>query len=325
MVQNTMLGTMRRTLALSAIVVALTAIVVPAQSGQPSATALEVTAYRAIGAKHPDPAIRNLDMLAERFLGEDGRTRLRQTGSDVVVAALQLPTEEAWLSLGNRRTFALAIHVRTRYIDAVVEEALMAGATQIVVFGAGMDSRAYRFAGVGSGVRAYELDLPQTQQYKKQRVTELLGSLPVNVTYMPIDFARQDLAEVLTHGGYDAGKKTVFVWEGVTMYIPETAVDATLRFVATHASSGSRMVFDGFPESRIKNPSPEAKELNTRVAASGEPFVFGFPEDRGSFVAQRGLVVLSDVSMGDIAPRYLPTDNRFTLAGVNRITTVAVP
>jgi hypothetical protein len=85
------------------------------------------------------------------------------------------------------------------------------------------------------------------------------------------------------------------------------------------------MVFDGFPESRIKNPPPEAKELNARVAASGEPFVFGFPEDRRSFVAQRGLGVLSDVSMGDIAPRYLPKDNRFTLVGVNRITTVAVP
>jgi methyltransferase (TIGR00027 family) len=325
MLQTTMAGTLRRTLAQSAMFAALTAIVVPAQSGQPSATALEVTAYRAIGARHPDPAIRNLDMLAERFLGEDGRTRLRQTGSDVVVAALQLPTEEAWLSLGNRRTFALAIHVRTRYIDTVVEEALMAGATQIVVLGAGMDSRAYRFAGVGSGVRAYELDLPQTQQYKKQRVTELLGSLPANVTYVPIDFARQDLEEVLTRSGYDAGKKTIFVWEGVTMYIPEAAVDATLRFVAKHAFSGSQIVFDGFPESRIRNPSPAAKELDARVAATGEPFVFGFPEDRGSFVAKRGLVVLSDVAMGEIAPGYLPKGNAFTIVGVNRIIKAAVP
>ena len=304
---------------------ALTAVVVPAQSGQPSATALEVTAYRAIGAKHPDPAIRNRDMLAEQFLGEDGRTRLRQTGSDVVVAALRLPTEEAWLSLGNRRTFALAVHVRTRYIDTVVEEALIAGATQIVVLGAGMDSRAYRFAGVRSGVRAYELDLPHTQEYKKRRVTELLGSLPANVTYVPIDFARQDLAAVLTRSGYDAARKTIFVWEGVTMYIPETAVDATLRFVATHASSGSQVVFDGFPESRISHPSPAAKELDARVAAAGEPFVFGFPEDRASFVTKRGLVVLSDVAMREVAPGYLPKGDAFTIAGVNRIIKAAVP
>ena len=318
------MGTMRRPL-LAAVFAALSAIVVPAQSGQPSATALEVTAYRAIGAKHPDPAVRNLDTLADRLLGDDGRTKLGQSGSDVVVAALRLPTEAAWTSLGNRRNFALAIHVRTRYIDAVVEEALKAGATQIVILGAGLDSRAYRFAGVGSGVRAFELDLPQTQRYKKQRVTELLGSLPANVTYVPIDFARQDLKEVLTRSGYDAGKKTIFVWEGVTMYIPEAAVDATLRFVATTASSGSQIVFDGFTESRIKNPSPEAKTLDARVAAVGEPFVFGFPENREAFVAKRGLVVLSDVAIGDIAPRYLPKGNGFTLAGVNRLLKAAVP
>ena len=324
MVQTTMANTTRRTLGLSAIFGALTAIALPAQSGQPSATALEVTAYRAIGARHADPAIRNLDTLADALLGDDGRSKLRQTGSDVVVAALRLPTEEAWLSLGNRRTFALAIHVRTRYIDRVVEEALTAGARQIVVLGAGLDSRAYRFAGIGS-VRAYELDLPHTQRYKKERVTALLGSLPANVTYVPIDFARQDLAGALTHTGYDAGTKTIFVWEGVTMYIPEAAVDATLRFVATHAAPGSQIVFDGFPESRAHNPSAEATALNARLAASGEPFVFGFPEDRRSFVAQRGLVVRSDVSIADIAPSYLPNDARFALVGVNRITTAAVP
>jgi methyltransferase (TIGR00027 family) len=314
-----------RPLALSAIFAALAAIVLPAQSGQPSATALEVTAYRAIGAKHPDPAIRNLDTLADRFLGDDGRKLLGETGSDVVVAALRLPTEEAWSTLGTRRSIALAIHVRTRYIDTVVEEALLAGASQMVILGAGLDSRAYRFARVESGVRAFELDLPQTQQYKKRRVIELLGSLPGNVTYVPIDFARQDLAEALKRGGYDSGKKTIFVWEGVTMYIPEAAVDATLRCVATNASRGSELVFDGFSEDHIRNPPPAIKELRARLAAAGEPFVFGFPDDRGAFVAKRGLALLSDISIGDLAPRYLPKGDSFALSGVNRITKVAVP
>jgi len=188
-----------------------------------------------------------------------------------------------------------------------------------------LDSRAYRFAGAGSGVHAYELDLPQTQQFKKQRVIALLGSLPANVTYVPIDFARQDLAEALARSGYDPGKRTIFVWEGVTMYIPEAAVDATLRFVAMHASPGSQLVFDGFPESRIRHPSPTSRELDARVAATGEPFVFGFPEDRGSFIGKRGLVVLADVAMGEIAPRYLPKGDAFTIAGMNRIVTAAVP
>jgi len=324
MTVTTNIGDVRRPLALAATFMGLTAIIVPAQGRLPSATALEVTAYRAIGARHPDPAIRNSDSLAERLLGDDGRAMLRQTGSDVVVTALQLPTEEAWASLGDRRSIALGIHIRTRYIDAIVDEALTGGASQLVILGAGLDSRAYRFVRAGGAVRAYELDLPQTQQYKKKRVIELLGALPDHVTYLPIDFARENLADALKRYGYDSGKKTIFVWEGVTMYIPEAAVDATLRFVATNASSGSQMVFDGFSESFIRSPPSQSREFLARLAAIGEPFVFGFPDDRKSFVAKRGLAMISDLSIRDLAVRYLPKSGSFTLSGANRITTVVV-
>ena len=275
------------------------------EPGKPAVTALETTAYRAIGAKHPDPNIRNDDYLAERFLGAEERAILKAEGSQVVLAALELDTVAAWKSLGPGMGFATAVHARTRYIDEVFKESLAAGATQVVILGAGLDSRAYRFGEVLRGARVFEVDFPPTQEYKKKRVREILNGLPGHVVYAPIDFTKDDLATVLRQAGYDTTKKTVFVWEGVTFYIPETAVNGTLAFVASHSAPGSRIVFDYFLASAFKSPSIAA--LNKRLTAMGEPFIFGMPDDdRDRFIARQGLRVLSEVGTNELRRRYLP-------------------
>ena len=318
--------TRRRTAVVIVIGGMAAAAICTAQAGRPSATALEMTAYRAIGAKHPDASIRNGDHLAERLLGPEERAILKETGSEAVLAALAMDTERAWASLGNRATLARAVHVRTRHIDSVLEESLRTGTSQVVNLGAGLDSRAYRLGGVVRGVRVFELDLPPTQEYKKNRVREVLGSLPGHVTYVPIDFTKQDLAMVLDAAGYDRKVKTLFIWEGVTMYIPEAAIDATLRTVARIAAPGSRIVFDYFLESALRAPTPSLRETTGRVAAVGEPFVFGMPgEDASSFVKQRGLTVVSDFSYGDLGSRYLPKGNNLPMRSANRICTAVVP
>jgi methyltransferase (TIGR00027 family) len=236
-----------------------------------------------------------------------------------------MDTESAWATLGNRSVLARAVHVRTRHIDDVVEDSLKTGIRQIVNLGAGLDSRAYRIDALRSG-RVFELDLPATQEYKKNRVRELLGSLPGHVTYVPIDFAKQDLAMVLESAGFDRKAKSLFIWEGVTMYIPESAVDATLRFVATNAAPGSRIVFDYFLESGLRAPTPSLRETTGRVAAVGEPFVFGMPaDDARAFVKQRGLTIVSDFGYGELGTRYLPKGSNLPTRSVNRICTAAVP
>jgi methyltransferase (TIGR00027 family) len=281
-----------------------------------------MTAYRAIGAKHPDATVRNGDHLAERLLGPEERAILQETGSQPILAALAMDTERAWTSLGNRAALAQAIHVRTRHIDDVLEESLRSGTNQVVNMGAGLDSRAYRFGDALRNARVFELDLPATQEYKKNRVRQILGSLPGHVTYVPIDFAKQDLATVLDAAGYDRKRKTLFIWEGVTMYIPEAAVDATLRFVARNAAPDSRIVFDYF----LADALPSLADLQGRVAAVGEPFVFGIPgQDASAFVKQRGLAVVSDFSYGDLGSRYLPKGRSLPARSANRICTAAVP
>jgi methyltransferase (TIGR00027 family) len=309
------------------IVIVIAAITAPiliraVEPGKPSVTALETTAYRAIGAKHPDPAMRNDDTLAEQFLGSDERAILKNEGSGNVIDALEMDTEAAWTSLG---AFATAVHVRTRHIDAVFSDGLATGASQAVILGAGLDSRAYRFSGSLRGVRVFEVDFPPSQEYKKKRVREIFGMLPSNVTYVPIDFAKEDLAAVLERAGYDPRKKTVVVWEGVSFYIPESAVTATLRFVASKAAPGSRIVFDYFLESALTSPFLVA--LNKRLSAMGEPIIFGIPDqDRRGFIERQGLMVAAEVGISELRSRYLPVRLRTPgQPSINYLCTAVVP
>ena len=326
---------MAKVLRLALFAVAVTAVVsgsvlLAVDPGKPSVSALEVTAYRAIGAKHPDPAIRNGDTLAAKFLGPGERGILRKAGSDLVLRALDMDTEHAWQSLGVRAGFALAIHVRTRHIDKAFTDALQDGATQVVILGAGLDSRAYRFEDALRSARVFEVDFPPTQEYKKNRVRRIFHSLPPQVTYVPIDFTKQDLATVLDAAGYNRSRKAVFIWEGVSMYLPEAAVDSTLRFVATHAAPGSRIVFDYFLRSTLAAPPPALRDSMARLAASGEPMIFGVPdEDPQGFVKQRGLTILENARTGELLSRYVPEAVLRALPDVRRaasyICTAAVP
>ena len=97
----------------------------------------------------------------------------------------------------------------------------------------------------------------------------------------------------------------MFVWKGVSFYIPESAVNGTLRFVASNSAPGSRIVFDYFPKSAPETPGIMA--LNKRLTALGEPFIFGIPdENRDRFIERQGLKMISDVGINELRRRYLP-------------------
>ena len=164
----------------------------------------------------------------------------------------------------QRRVF-LHVLARTRAIDEALTAAVESGAQQVVILGAGHDSRAYRMKELLRRTTVFELDLPAPQEYKRQRVREVTGGALLNLRYVPIDFARQDLAMVLRKAGYRKDCRTFFIWEGVTMYLPQDAVLATLRFVATASGPGSAIVFDYEHEKAI------AAIMTTRF--SGRPMI----------------------------------------------------
>jgi len=103
---------------------------------------------------------------------------------------------------------------RTRYVDEVLLQDLGGGARQVVILGAGFDSRAYRFRERLEGVRLFEVDYGPTQEYKKRRLQEIFGSVPKHVQYVAMDFNRDDLATQLRKNGYSPKERTLFIWEG---------------------------------------------------------------------------------------------------------------
>jgi methyltransferase (TIGR00027 family) len=275
------------TLLRTTIVVICCSIASGIEPGLPSKTSIWIATARAIGAKNPDPALRNPDHLAIKFVGPRERAVL---ADQYPMNALDLDFEEALKRIPAPVTSLVG---RTKYVDAALVEALQDGAKQVVVLGAGLDTRGFRFQDQLKGVRFLELDYGPTQEYKKRRVLEIFGSLPAQIRYVPMDFTKDDLLTELRKAGYSERDKTFFLWEGVVMYIPEPAVRDTLRFIKEHSGKGSRVIFNYALASH-----PEVKSPTTsRYAKWGEPFIFGFPgESAVPFVENAGLKVLSDVS-----------------------------
>jgi methyltransferase (TIGR00027 family) len=255
------------------------------EPGLPSKTAVYVAAARAVGAKDPDPRLRNPDYLAIKFLGPRERAVL----PDFQMDALDLDFDRAMKQLGVHLPVAVLTY-RTKLFDAALLDAIQDGARQVVVLGAGFDSCAYRFQSPLGNVRVMEVDYGPTQAYKKQRLGEILDVIPSNISFVPMDFTKDNLLEQLRNAGYSEQQKTFFLWEGVTYYLPESAVKDTLHFVRDHSAAGSRIAFDYFG---ANNPS-----LNNplhQYARWGEPLLFGFPNDSArESVQQEGLGVLSD-------------------------------
>ena len=201
------------------------------------------------------------------------------------------------------------VNARTLHIDGMLLRAARDGARQVVVLGAGFDSRAYRFAASLPQLRFIEVDLPVTLAAKKLRVAAALGAVPPQVRYAAIDFDQQTLKDVLPAAGYDERAKTFFILEGVSMYIGAQGTASTLQFIARNAAPGSRLVFDYAVRSAIEGPRDGLfgmAETFEALRARGEPMVTGWtPAEAAAFVAANGLVVIDDLGSERLMQRYL--------------------
>jgi len=286
---------MRQTLAGLLVLVASTALAVPA--GEVSSSAETVCRMRAIGARHPDAKLRNPDDLAARLC-------------PLPPESANYEAARAAINLDPRRSAGFFyVNARTAHIDAALLRAAGEGATQVVVLGAGFDSRAYRFAASQPRLRFFEVDLPDTLAAKKKRVETLLGALPPYVRYAAIDFDRQRLEDVLPAAGYGTCARTLFILEGVSMYIGAPATASTLRFIARNAGPGSRVVFDYAIRSAVEGPRDSLfgmTEAYEGLRARGEPMVTGWtPAEAAALVAASGLLVSEDIGSDVLTQRYL--------------------
>ncbi len=203
------------------------------RANQSSLTAMGTAAERAIEMEKPADERICCDPLAREFLPTWYYVFMKR------LTATGYAQRRAAGDLG----FIVA---RCRYMDDLLSKELDQGIQQLVILGVGFDSRAYRIDRLKGEVKVFEVDHPATQKNKLKKLERILGAggLPGYVTFVPVDFTHEILAARLPEYGYSDRLKTLFIWEGVTMYLDAPSVEATLAFVAAHSAPGSATVFD---------------------------------------------------------------------------------
>ena len=231
-----------------------------------------VAAGRALGAREADPALRNPDSLAEKLLGPEETALIEE--HPIGAAVLRPDSTPGYEALG---TAALML-IRTKFIDEKLEQAVRAGARQVVILGAGFDTRAYRLAELLADAKVFEVDSVATQQYKRRRIETAVGPPPANLTYVTVDFNRDNLINKLRGAGFDPAVKTFLIWEGVSMYVAEAGIRETLTAVARLAP-GSSLLMDYTTQAVLDFMSKFPQYGPAKFLEKwGEPWVFGLPD-----------------------------------------------
>jgi methyltransferase (TIGR00027 family) len=230
----------------------------------PSRTALATAYARAYHHLADRPRIL-ADPLAARLLGvtvdeltELGRPAQDRPGSDVGSGILRLGVSDR-----PRRLFFAA---RARFAEDRVAVAAAAGVRQVVILGAGLDTFAYR--NPHPDLRVFEVDHPNTQAWKHQRLAASGIDQPERLTFVPVDFETDTLATRLEAGGFSRTDPAVFVWLGVVFYLTQDAARTTLDYIARQ-SGQVEVIFDYLRSADTDEDRARLRARANRAAAVG--------------------------------------------------------
>jgi methyltransferase (TIGR00027 family) len=260
------------------------------RDAEPSRTAAYVAAARQFGRLLPQPL----------RLVDDPYGAAFATGAMAHVVE-RMPRQMA--ALPAFRSWVLYMQVRTRVIDDQLRAFVASGGRQLVVLGAGYDCRALRLPEL-AGARVLEVDHPATQAHKREVLTRLGHESPAR--YVEWNFetrAMDELPDTLAAAGLDRTAPAFTIWEGVTMYLTEPAIDATLRAIRAYSAPGSRLAMTYFEKRRMTRPSL----IRMIVSRWGEPWRFGWaPDELPGYLAARGFALVEDHDLADAARTLLP-------------------
>jgi len=196
---------------------------------------------------------------------------------------------------------------RTIYIDDLLKKTLKAGAQQVIILGAGFDTRALRLPAL-KNVPVTEIDHPDTARKKMEILKRLNGSLPANVRYLQIDFNRQSLDELFREQAVDMSIPTTLIWEGVTNYLQREAIAEVFALAGQFPPSTS-IIFTYIDKKVLDNPSVffGAERLLKDLDAIEERWTCGFaPEELADFLQSFHLRLVEDKSAEDYRENYIP-------------------
>jgi methyltransferase (TIGR00027 family) len=266
-----------------------------------SKTAQYMALYRALETRRPRNRRLFTDPYAIHFLDKGFRLACR-------LSAFR-PAENLFYRIMQRRIpGALASGLaRTRYIDELLENAIGQGARQVIILGAGFDTRSLRLPFL-KALPVIEIDHPDTARKKLQLLKKIAPSLPGNTRYLQLDFNLRDLDSLLREQVIDCTIPTVMVWEGVTNYLQKEAIDQTFTFAARFPPESS-IIFTYVDQKVLENPSTffGAERLLKDLSAIGEDWTFGFvPELLPPYLRKFSFQLLEDRGAADYREKYLP-------------------
>jgi methyltransferase (TIGR00027 family) len=200
------------------------------------------------------------------------------------------------------------IVVRSRFAEDELGAAVASGIKQYVVLGAGLDTFAFRNPYAAAGLRVFEVDHPQTQQWKREHLRTAGIAIPQDVTFAAVDFERQSIADGLRAAGLRMDEPAWFSWLGVVPYLTQTAFHNTLGFIASLPPS-SGVVFDYAIERALLTTHQQEMfdALAARVARAGEPFQLFFkPAELAEQLTSLGFQRIQDLGVRELNARYFP-------------------
>jgi len=257
------------------------------RDGQPSLTARGAAIYRAIHQTHEGAAIFR-DPFAEKILDAETRATLDEIAADP-----------------SRRGIRLFIVSRSRFSEEALAASVARGTRQVVVLGAGLDTFSLR--NPFPDVRVFEVDFPATQAWKRERLKQAALVIPDTLTFAPVDFERESLADGLARAGFRRDQPAFFQWLGVTPYLTREAIASTLDFIV--GVPGSAVAFD-YTEP-FENQVPERRARLTAMAESaaarGEPWLSFFdPPEIAAILRGKGFGDIEDFGFADVIRHYAP-------------------
>jgi methyltransferase (TIGR00027 family) len=203
-----------------------------------------------------------------------------------------------------------AIALRARYFDDHSRQCVKDGYDQIVLLGAGYDSRYIRLPEFRDAV-VFELDLNSTQLIKKSLTRRLYGRLPANVKYVAVDFSRDSVTEKLLRAGFQTDRKTLFIWEGVTLFLNQDIIEHTLGQLAELGTEG-RIIFDFVPPELIDDQTDYRgnRQLLKLCSDIQEPLTFGcMPEKMPGILKRLGYDQVKIISLRQANQIYCGSKN----------------
>jgi methyltransferase (TIGR00027 family) len=253
-------------------------------------------------------ALEQYEPVAQRLVCDELAVRLLPPAARRVIHACRWrPARQLLLRLAEQQAPGIrgATLCRKRYADDRLVEAIADGLPQLVVLGAGFDTRPYRLA-APAGMGSFEVDLPANSGAKRKRLHEVYGRLPDRVKLVPLDLESGDVGAALDAHGFQIDQPSVFVWEAVSQYLTEAGVHATLTFLARTAPA-SRFIFTFVRQDFLDGRNLyDAETLYRDFVVRHHTWHFGIAPDRvAGLLAAYGWLEREQVGRFDYERRYL--------------------